>query len=185
MTRRLLLVRHPPVEDHYRGYCYGVSDIALGVTGFARAAELAIRLAAEPITLLFHSGLSRAAAVTDRITALTGQPAVADTRLCERDFGSWELRPWAAIYAESGNAMDGMLDDPTGWRPPGGETTYEMRDRVLAWYRALPDAGTIVAVAHGGPIAALRGTLTGVPVRGWLKLVPEPGSMISWEDNPS
>jgi broad specificity phosphatase PhoE len=74
--------------------------------------------------------------------------------------------------------MMGMLTDPATWRPPGGETTFEMRDRVLSWYRELPAHGNFVAVTHGGPIAALLGTLAGLPVGDWLAMIPPPGAVI-------
>ena len=42
-------------------------------------------------------------------------PAIADTDLQERDFGTWELREWDAIFAEVGQAMDGLLLDPANY----------------------------------------------------------------------
>lgn len=178
MTRRVLLVRHPPVDDRFAGVCYGVSDVPLGAAGRAAADALVRVLAAEPVTHLFHSGLARTAAVADRLAARSGIPAVPDPRLRERDFGTWELRRWDDIYAETGAEMDRMLTDPAGWAPPRGETTFGLRDRVLGWHSGLPATGVIVAVTHGGPIAALRGTIAGVPVPGWPKLVPPQGGVI-------
>ena len=179
MNRRVLLVRHPAVDARFAGVCYGASDAPLGPDGLAAADELAILLAREPVTHLYHSGLSRTAAVAERLAALTGVDAVSDTRLRERSFGEWELRTWDEIHADTGDAMMGTVSDPAGWRPPGGETTFELRDRVLAWYAELPPSGVIVAVTHGGPIAALRGVLAKAPVTEWPELVPRPGGIVT------
>jgi broad specificity phosphatase PhoE len=137
------------------------------------AGELAAAVAALRPTAVYHSGLTRTRQVAERITA-----AAADPRLRERQFGDWELRTWDAIHADTGDAMMGMIRDPAGWHPPGGETTFALRDRVMSWYADLPPAGVIVAVTHGGPIAVLRGTLAGRPVADWLSLVPRCGEVV-------
>ncbi len=179
MKRTIVLVRHPPVDERFRSLCYGSSDVPLGPDGTTLAQELVERLAAQPITQVFHSGLIRAGIVADRLGERIGVVPIIDPRLRERHFGEWELRPWNAIHDETGDAMMGMVDDPDGWRPPDGETTFELRDRVIAWYRELPTAGNLVAVCHGGPIAVLLGTLGGVPVSAWPRLIPPPGDTIT------
>lgn len=186
MARHLIVVRHPPVADAWHGVCYGASDAALGPAGRARIPALvAETLAHGPISLLCHSGLSRCARVAEAIAAAAGIPAVVDDRLRERCFGAWEGRTWDAIHAETGDAMLGMLHEPETWRPPAGETTFEMRDRIMAWFHELPRAGLVVAVTHGGPIAALRGTLATAPVERWTEFIPACGELVVvHEDDP-
>jgi broad specificity phosphatase PhoE len=180
MTGRLLLVRHPPVAEALRGVCYGSSDVPLAASSQQQIQRIVDELLKRgPITHLFHSGLSRCATVADALAARCGLVPVANARLRERSLGSWELRRWDDIHAETGEAMLGMLTDPGGWRPPGGETTFELRDRVLAWYAELPPAGHLVAITHGGPIAALRGALSGRPVREWPSLVSAHGEIVT------
>ena len=179
MSRTLLLVRHPLVAESIRGVCYGSSDVPLVDDGPARIREIVAGLVPHgPISHLFHSGLVRCAAVADAAAAWSGVTPVADDRLRERCFGAWELRCWNDIHAETGDAMMGMVTAPGTWRPPGGETTFELRDRVLRWYADLPASGIIIAVTHGGPIAALLGTLRGLPVTDWPGLVPPHGKVV-------
>jgi broad specificity phosphatase PhoE len=177
MERRILLVRHCAVADEHRGICYGHSDVGLSPEGSAQSLRLAETLAALPVTHLFHSGFVRTAHTADLLAARAGLPAVADAALGERAFGAWELRPWDAIFAEVGAAMEGLVLDPEGYAPPHGETTFGLRDRVLGWYQRLPSRGLIVALTHGGPIAALRGTLLGWTVERWPQLIPPCGSV--------
>jgi broad specificity phosphatase PhoE len=60
-----------------------------------------------------------------------------------------------------------------------------VRDRAMAWLRSLPeDNRTIVAVTHGGPIGAIRGTLGGRPVRDWPGLVPGYGEAVEISPSP-
>ena len=179
MSRRVLLVRHPPVAASLRGVCYGSSDVPLADDGPARIQEIVAGVLAHgPISHLVHSGLARCAAVADAVAAPSGVTPVADSRLRERCFGTWELRRWDDIHADTGAAMMGMVTAPGTWRPPGGETTFELRDRVLAWHAELPANGIVIAVTHGGPIAALLGTLAGLPATEWPGLVPACGQIV-------
>jgi broad specificity phosphatase PhoE len=177
MGCQILLVRHGEVSRECRGLCYGQSDVGLSPEGEEQSLRLVAELAAWPITRLFHSALRRTSFLAELLAAQVGVPAIADTDLRERDFGTWELRAWRNIYAEVGRAMDGLILDPASYAPPGGETTFALRDRVLRWYGRLPSEGLIVAITHGGPVAALRGTLLGWPVELWPELIPACGSI--------
>jgi broad specificity phosphatase PhoE len=177
MRRNILLVRHCEVGPEWRSLCYGKSDVGLSPEGEERSIKLAAKLAALPITHLFHSGLKRTSFLAELVAEQVRVPAVSDTDLRERDFGTWELRAWDAIYAEVGGAMDGLVLDPATYAPPEGETTWGLRDRVLSWYGRLPLEGVIVAITHGGPTAALRGALLGWSVPRWAELIPPCGSI--------
>ena len=174
MNSKLILLRHPPVDPAWRTKCYGLTDVPLPEDweypmlpdGF------------EP-SLVYTSGLQRCDKVADLLAILALAYFHVDWSLRERDFGTWEGREWDDIYAETGDAMMGMVTHPETWRPPGGETTFELRDRVLWWYDGLSrNEGDILAVTHGGPIAALVGTLNDVPVSEWPKRIPRPGEWV-------
>lgn len=178
MSRRVLLIRHGEAHPRWRGVCYGRTDAGLGSRGLAQSRAVARRLAGEPITRLYTSDLRRARRLADLIAERARIEPIVEPALAERDFGSWEGRSWEAIYAESGSAMEGLIHDPAGFRPPGGETTAELAARVFAWYRRLPTGGIIVAATHGGPVAALRGSLRGLPAHRWLALRPVHGEIV-------
>ncbi len=116
--------------------------------------------------------------LAERIAARTGLTVTIEPALLERDFGTWEMRSWDAIYQEVGDALSGLIHEPETFRPPGGETTLELRDRVMSWYERRPRAGLGVVVAHGGPIAAIRGMLASKSPVDWVPLIPQPGSWV-------
>lgn len=177
MKSATLLVRHTQVARAWHGRCYGVSDMRLSRAGAAHARSLAPRLAEWRPDAIVHSGLRRARVLAKAVAAISGAPVTDDRNWRERDFADWEGRSWAAIYRETGNAMDGMIDDPAGFRPGGGETTLEMAARAVSALNALP-AGRVLIVTHGGPIAAIMGTTGGIPPRDWPPLVPPPGGSV-------
>jgi alpha-ribazole phosphatase len=164
MNRAVLLVRHTEVAVRWVARCYGRTDIGLSRAGRKQAADLATLLAERPVTALVHSGLKRAEYLARWLGTLKRIRPVADTRWQERNFGNWEGRGWHTIWKETGNEMDGMFVDPHQYRPGGGETTAELFNRATAAWQALPPHGLIVVISHGGPIAAVRTMLAGVPL---------------------
>lgn len=178
---KVLLVRHTAVAGHWRGRCYGRSDVALGCAGRTAARELAARLAGMDFDAVVTSPLRRARVIAGRIARLSGRPLAVEPRLMELDFGTWEGRAWDDIHRETGSAMEGLIRAPATFRPGGGETTFEVAGRALAWLHGLDAGVSIIAVCHGGPIAAIRGRLAGLPVERWPDLVPAHGEVVPIE----
>jgi alpha-ribazole phosphatase len=174
----VIFVRHTEVARAWSSRCYGCTDVGLSRAGRKQARELAAKLASEPITSLVCSSLKRAHFLANSLGALKGLDVRIDDRWRERDFGTWECQTWNTIWRESGNAMDGMLTSPHGFRPGGGETTAELAARALDAFRALPRGGLTVVVAHGGPIAAVRAALAGAPLTEMARFIIPTGSFV-------
>lgn len=158
------LIRHP-VPDIPLGICYGQSDIGIVEPAAAAAERLRPHLPAQYD--LYASPLKRARLLAEEL----GTPQL-DTRLKEINFGAWEMQP----YGDLGAALDDWLNDPMGFRAPGGESVQEMANRALDWlteqqaYHAASPGQPVVVVAHGGPLRALAGHLLGLPPEHWLGL---------------
>lgn len=178
MRDNVILVRHTEVARHWRGRCYGVSDVGLSRAGAAAIGPLAGELARMCPEWVIHSGLTRTRRLACALAQLTKCPLIAEQNWRERDFGTWEGQSWNAIYRATGNAMDGMIDAPETFRPGGGETTFELAARVCAAAAALP-GGSGVVVTHGGPIAALVGRRQRLAPCDWPALVPYPGGCVT------
>lgn len=181
MSATVLLLRHPPVAKAWTGRCYGRSDMGWSREGAAMAARLAGALAREPIDAIVHSGALRTRRLAEMIGRLRACPIVSDARWLERDFGTWEGRRWQAIWRETGDLMDRMITDPTGFRPGGGETGLDLSRRVQAAWRDLPRSHTILVIAHGGPIAALRAWLAGASLERTVAFIPPCGNLVTIE----
>lgn len=175
---KLILVRHTAVIEACKGLCYGSSDVGLSPEGEQRTHTLCERLATHHVSRVMHSGLSRARILAERLAQKLHVLAQNCDALRERDFGSWELMSWQDIHERSPGEMVRVLTEPGTYRPGGGETTYELRDRVMRWFDRLPRDGVTVAVTHGGPIAVLLGTRRNLPVDVWPRLVPSYGAVI-------
>lgn len=186
------LVRHTAVARHWSGRCYGQSDVALSREGREAAKVLAATIAAAGVSRLYVSPLRRARFLGGLVVRENPSlEMLIDPRLKECHFGTWEGSTWDAIFADSGDAMMGLVRAPGTFRPGlNGETTYDMRDRAIAWLDdAIKDEAGVLAICHGGPIAAIRGTLSGVPPDAWPGLVPRYGETVTldvphgWRDD--
>jgi broad specificity phosphatase PhoE len=178
MNNCLILVRHTEVADRYRGICYGRSDVELSPSGALRTREIAANLALRPIARIVYSGVARTRLLAEPLSELCGILPVSCNALRERDYGSWELQSWDDIHKRSGDEMLKMVSEPATYRPGGGETTFELRDRILMWHSTLPSEGLTIAITHAGPIAALRGSRSGLPVASWFGLIPPCGESV-------
>lgn len=182
-TPTLILIRHGEVDHAYQGICYGALDVPLSDRGESDSVALAIRIAAdfEPAKI-FHSGLTRTKYTAAKIAAAVTRPdhqvdrpatVIADPRLQERHYGDWQGLTWDDAYACDPEHFHHLISHPDTYRPPGGETTSEMQNRIVEWFEEnIVNAddtvnSSVVAVAHSGPIAALCGHLTGTHAMHW------------------
>lgn len=180
------LVRHTAVAQHWKGRCYGRSDVGLSRDGRMAARQLAEKLALLRPDAIYVSPARRARFLGGLAVRNLGTADLRiDPRLAECHFGNWEGKSWDRIYADTGDAMLGLVQEPSIFRPGGdGETTFAMRDRAMAWFAdaVREDFSSLVAICHGGPIAAIRGTLLRLPASEWPSLVPAYGERVTIEN---
>jgi len=154
----VLLVRHAPPAA--QGLCYGQHDV--DVVGTHEDAAQTVRDALGPrrasLGVIHASPWARARKLAVALASAMGTAGVKiDPRLSELSFGEWEGRTWDELRLHDGARLDAWMAHYATARPPGGETTGELEERVRAFVRALaPGEGTPVVVAHAGPIRALR-----------------------------
>ncbi len=142
------------------------------------ARALVADLSNRPITAVVHSDMRRTRPIAEAVAQATRCPLVADPRWRERDFAGWEGRTWNAIWRETGNEMDRMMTDPSGFRPGGGDTGADVAGRTIAAWHDLPWGGLMLVVAHGGSIAALRTWLAGDPLEQMVTNIPACGTVV-------
>jgi alpha-ribazole phosphatase len=173
----LHLVRHPPVAKAWQNRCYGQSDPGLSREGQKMIAFLVDQLAALKPDAIIHSDLHRTRAIAKPLASRLGMTITADPLWRERDFGAWEGQTWNAIYRATGNAMDGMVEDPDDFRPGGGETTRAVATRVENAIRNLPNVARVIIISHGGPIACVAAAQAGASLKHLASFIPATGSI--------
>lgn len=175
-NRLIFIVRHGTVHHRWKGFCYGQQDVPLCEQWMNAAAPLTKQLAELSPTIIFHSGLVRTRWLANQVADVlsdhqhqgTRVSISEDPRLRERHYGDWECKTWDEAYQSDPDHFHDLIAKPDTYRPPGGETTNAMQQRIVQWYQALPmSRGVIMAVSHSGPIAALAGHLLGLHATNW------------------
>ncbi len=195
---RIVLVRHGAVEVSWRKKCYGQLDVPLCDQWQASSKPLIQSLAMLEPSFIYHSGLHRTQWLAEQVFACESAYANRSTRSCifdkrlrERTFGSWEGQTWDDVFASDPENFHGLIDHPKTYRPPGGETTWELQCRMVDWYKSVLSASsaelrahsgrceTILAISHSGPIASLAGHLLGKPANQWQEWMVAYGDAIT------
>lgn len=141
---RLALLRHGHTSWNREGRLQGCTDIPLDDE--ARAALARLRLP-EPWdgAALVSSPLERA---VETATLVGGRAPRIAPALTEMYWGDWEGLKGADLAADPQSGFRHIEDWGWDYRPPGGESPGELRDRLRPWLLAL--AEDTVAVTHIG-----------------------------------
>ena len=141
---RLIAVRHGETDWNADTRIQGHIDIPLNETGLWQAARAGEALADEAVGAIYASDLQRAWQTAQAIAAAQPRPVqvVADPRLRERAFGSFEGRTFAAIEAETPeDARRWRQRDPTSRRPAARTWSTSVSaspPQPPSWRRATP-----------------------------------------------
>lgn len=164
---RVLLARHGQTDGNREGRCQGQADIPLNDTGRAQVAQLAARLAAEPLAAIYASDLSRAweSARLIRAALANEVPLHREPRLREISKGEWDGMLWDDITTQRAEEFARWKADKDAL-PPGGEPIPAAIARVGAWLDEARGAhsadDTILVVAHGAIMRALICLVLGI-----------------------
>lgn len=159
-STRIDFIRHTRLKGISGSLCYGATDLAVADTFPTEAEEVRLALEGRVYDAVFTSPLQRAGRLADYCGF--GGVAVQDHRLAERDFGDWEMRPWAEVYAEVRRRPDltpAEERNPELVTPPHGEGIEEMSDRVADLIREIclrDEWHHVACFCHGGVINMAR-----------------------------
>ncbi|CAO3438613.1 histidine phosphatase family protein [Azospirillum endophyticum] len=131
---RLAFLRHGVTAWNREGRIQGRTDIPLDPEGRDRLAGLTLPPDWRDATL-HASPLSRA--VETATLLAPGRPVRTDPRLIEMDWGTWEGLRGLDLRADPASGYRDL--EHWGWdfRPPGGESPADVRDRLTAWLKNL------------------------------------------------
>ena len=167
---KLWLLRHAKVMVE-SGLCYGASDLVCDPVATEAAAQA---FAPQPSaqSVIWTSSSQRAIQLAEAIRAQRPdlQGPCMDERLCEMNFGVWEMTPWSEIPRHE---YDVWVQDFADYRFGGRESTQEVIHRVS---EALDDARKsghqeMVWVTHAGVIKAVQYLLS--PASKKMKLMAD------------
>ncbi len=170
---RLLLVRHGESPWNRTGRVSGWAPIGLTDRGYEQATRVGDHLAATyDVDRLHASDLRRAVLTARGIADALGvghDEVRTDPAWRERDFGVYQ-----GLTDEEVREADPELveryqrgDVAATERTPSGESSAELRERVLDGWRRLVEepSGTVVLVTHSTPIVVLLSHVQGITLQ--------------------
>ncbi len=183
----LWLIRHGQTDWNLEGRYQGQSDVPLNATGLSQAAAFAATLDGQHFDALYSSDLRRAFQTAQVIAARISLPVKADPRLREINQGQWQGRTLDEIkgfYNEDAQAKKVTID-PVTTRAPGGESVWEVSQRMAQAADDMacryPD-GTVLVVGHGLALATLYCQAEDIPLAKVYSHIPEntQATIIDW-----
>jgi broad specificity phosphatase PhoE len=153
---RIAFLRHGPTEWNAQGRIQGHTDIPLSAAGLQKMRGLRPDFFAARV---FVSPMQRARQTAE---ALGLENPIFDARLMEQNWGQWEGLTRGEILQRDGAKAFIKAGLAAAFRPPGGESTQQLHDRVSAFLNdaAREDSDALV-VAHLGVLRAAYTLATG------------------------
>lgn len=155
---RVLAVRHGQTNWNLTGRNQGHADIPLDETGKQQAADLTKALSHERFTAIYCSPMQRVLQTVEAIARKADCEPMIDSRLIERNYGSWEGLTQIEAQSNDPELFDAYHADPTILSPPNGETGIDVFCRVGYFVVDIlrsHQEGTILVMSHGGTISSL------------------------------
>ena len=134
---QLIIVRHGETEANTRGIIAGQSDTGLTEQGREQARRLGMRFMRDDIELIMSSDLRRARETTVEIMRYVNAPTQYKPCLRERSWGELEGLPVNA-FSQAAEASGQPYHE---YKPPGGESLLDLRERTRDFLNALEGAG--------------------------------------------
>lgn len=166
----LLLVRHGESEPLIPGQPFplvdGHGDPALDPVGVAQAERVGERLAKLPIDAIYVTTLRRTHQTAAPLAARLGLTPIVEADLREVHLGEWEGELYRQRIAEQHPDAIRAFTEQRWDFIPGAETNEHLRDRIAAGIGRIVAAHPnqrVVAVVHGGVIAAAMAIATQTP----------------------
>lgn len=187
MVTTLYLVRHGATEGSEEKRYKGSIDVPISEKGKEQIKRTAKFIRAEvqnsrasSLTAVYCSPLSRALKSAEIIAEHFGLKPTVIPDLRERNFGIWEGMSFNEIKDKYPEEFEAWAGNPLKYSPMGGESTLEVRERVI---NALEDIISrhkregIAIVAHGGVNRVILCHLLGIPLENLFRIEQDYGGV--------
>jgi alpha-ribazole phosphatase len=183
MVTTLYLIRHGETEGAEIRRYKGTLDVPLSEKGMKqveRVSEHILKLMStiqkeedalpvyeRNLAAVYSSDLSRALKSAEIIARPHSLRPIAVPSLRERNFGLWEGMSFEEIKEKYHEEFKAWAGNPMEFSPVNGESTLEVRDRVMDAFEKIVQAhpgGRVAIVAHGGVNRIILCHILGIPL---------------------
>ncbi|MFA6226916.1 MAG: histidine phosphatase family protein [Candidatus Paceibacterota bacterium] len=155
---KIFVVRHGETDSNKAHKLMGqLVDESLNIEGVRQIQELIKNININDFDVIFTSPLKRARETAEIIAAKIKIPIIEKKEISERDFGSMSGKSWeemdSAIKEVNVNFKMTDLEQKYNYRPYGGESVEDVKERVLRFIEELKSQYSdkkVLIIAHGG-----------------------------------
>lgn len=159
-------IRHGITAWNLEGRIQGRADVPLSPAGREILAARVLPQGLKDLTWV-ASPLIRARETAAILSGRAIEEIEVDVRLAEMSWGQWEGEVLEDLRRRHGLTMADNEARGLHFRPPGGESPFEVQARVRDWLAKIARAGDdVVAVTHKGVIRALMAHALGWDMTG-------------------
>jgi len=199
MVTTLYLIRHGETEGSETKRYKGTIDVPLSKKGVMQMEQLLKYIVKEikncsnpPSPLLLKGGkggllsavycsdLSRAVKSAEIIARPHSLNPIIVPSLRERNFGLWEGMSFDEIREKYPIEFDAWAGNPLKFSPMGGESTMEMKERVIGAFDTIitnHKGENVAMIAHGGVNRIVLCHLMGVPLENIFRIEQDYGAL--------
>jgi alpha-ribazole phosphatase len=177
MVTTLYLIRHGATEGNHEKRYKGSIDVPISQEGLEQVRKAADFIRAElqggELSAVYTSPLSRAVDSAQIIAEPYSIEPVTDDNLKERHFGIWEGMTFAEIREQYPDEFRKWADNPLEHSPVGGESSIEVRDRIVPAVEDIISRHgdeSIAIVGHGGVNRIIICHLLGIPLEHMFRI---------------
>lgn len=164
--RLIFLVRHGELDIPPAKYFIGQVDFPLSEKGMKQGLQLQQHLSCIPLNGIFCSDLQRSLHTAQLIAQKHRAEISLVPELREINLGEWEGKLFEEIRRTYPNEFKARGEDIVHYRPPGGESFYDLHQRVIASFNEIVAStkGNILIVGHAGVNRMILCHLMGMPL---------------------
>lgn len=171
----ILFVRHGESEANVRNLFYGMSDFLLTELGkeqAAKAGELIRKMNFNP-DKIYVSSLTRTHETLMNM-GFALDDAEKDERINERDLGHLDGHNYEELITKNPTLFEDWRKDWLEYRPGGGESQMDFRNRVYSFMEELKNLYTngekLLVVCHGGTMKTILSYLFGNEIDSFFRV---------------
>ncbi len=164
--KKIMLIRHPEIQDADKLKYFGNTDIPLSKTGYTQAHDLCKFLSRRQIENIYCSHLQRTKYPAGLLSNKFDLPVNITPQLGEVNFGRWEGKSFAEMMSDNKQLFSDWWDMKPDFRFPDGERLADFYNRITAKYKRIVDSTPdtdngefTVIITHGGVIKLLLAEL--------------------------
>ncbi len=180
----LIIVRHGETDWNVEGRWQGQIDVPLNANGHHQAQLMADSLVHAPITAIYSSDLRRASETAGYLARKFNLPVQTDARLREIHQGVWQGLRITEIQNNYRSEFQSREKSPLQVAPPGGETVYQVGERLISFLADLIPSHpheTVAIATHGFVMALLQILLNHEPFENIWQAIPKSGAWLEYQ----